>query len=250
MRDLLLSAVDLALPRTCGGCGEVGTLLCVRCAVALDGAPRPVVPCPPPDGWPAAWAGGAYVGPAAAVLRAYKDADRRDLRTVLGACLARAVDAVLAAEPLAARAAAARRLVVVPVPSGRRMTRRRGDRPVHALARSALAGLDPGEASLVDALTQVRAVADQAGLGADDRRANLTSAMAVPRSDQRRVSGSVCLVVDDVITSGSTVAEACRALRGAGAVHVVAASALVTARRDGPPANPYPARASATRLSS
>lgn len=249
MRALLGSAADLVLPRSCGGCGAVGAALCPGCASALVPSPHLVVPAPVPDGWPGCWAGGAYEGAAAQALRALKDGDRWDLAPWLARCLAAAVDATLIAEPAAAHAARSGRLVVVPVPSAGHATRRRGQRPVVLLARSALTGLHAREARLVQALGLVRPVADQAGLGAGDRRANLAAAMRVRPAAMHRVSGATCLVVDDVVTSGSTVAEAVRALRAAGAVEVVAASALATPRRRGRP-NPYPEVAAATRLTS
>mgnify|MGYP002653653655 CR=1 FL=1 len=239
MRALLGSAADLVLPRTCGGCCTVGAGLCVRCERLLSGEARPVVPRPVPDGWPPCWAGGSYEGAAAAALRAFKDGDRRDLAPWLARCLAVAVDSALVGEPAAARAATTGRLAVVPVPSARRTTRRRGDRPVVQIAQAALAGLHQNEAPIVEALSLSRGVVDQAGLDAVARRANLAAAMQVHPAGLRRVRGSVCLVVDDVVTSGSTVAEASRALQAAGAAGVVAAAALATPRRSGL-VNPLP----------
>ncbi|GLY89076.1 hypothetical protein Airi02_070050 [Actinoallomurus iriomotensis] len=75
----------------------------------------------------------------------------------------------------------------------------------------------------VRALRHRRRVADQAGLSAMDRALNLTGAME-SRLDLR---GRRVIVVDDVITTGATLAEAARALRAAGAD--VRASAVIAA---------------------
>jgi predicted amidophosphoribosyltransferase len=70
-------------------------------------------------------------------------------------------------------------------------------------------------------------VADQADLTAADRAANLSGALRA-RFDLR---GSRVIVVDDVITTGATLAEAARALRAAGADVRAAAVVAATARR-------------------
>jgi predicted amidophosphoribosyltransferase len=72
------------------------------------------------------------------------------------------------------------------------------------------------DCDVVPALRQRRRIADQAGLGQIARRENLRHALAV-----RRVAGSVlrdrCVVlVDDVVTTGATLAEAARAMRADG----------------------------------
>ena len=79
------------------------------------------------------------------------------------------------------------------------------------------------------ALTTIRRTADQAGLDQASRRANLHGAMRV--TDPRRVRGRHVLVVDDVLTSGATLAEAHRAVLAAGAADVRLAVAMVTPRR-------------------
>lgn len=79
----------------------------------------------------------------------------------------------------------------------------------------------------VPALEHRRRVADQAGLTAADRAANLSGALQA-RYDLR---GLRLIVVDDVITTGATLAEAARALRAAGAEVTAAAVIAATARR-------------------
>jgi len=86
-------------------------------------------------------------------------------------------------------------------------------------------------------LTQRRRVRDQVGLGVDDRAANLAGALWVPPGWAARLGGRPCLLVDDVVTTGATLAEAARALRAAGSGPVVAATVAATARR-GPSARP------------
>ena len=72
---------------------------------------------------------------------------------------------------------------------------------------------------MVPALTHAREVADQAGLCVDARRANLSKAFAVRRpAVAHLVAGQCVIVVDDIVTTGATAAEAVRALAAAGGV--------------------------------
>ena len=70
---------------------------------------------------------------------------------------------------------------------------------------------------VVPALRHTRRVRDQAGLDARGRAANLRGAFEVRRSWLRAIGNRPCIVVDDVLTTGSTAAEAVRALTWAGA---------------------------------
>ena len=77
----------------------------------------------------------------------------------------------------------------------------------------------------------VRRVQDQAGLSAQARAANLEHAVMVRPGARAALAGVPCVVVDDVVTTGATLAECARALRAAGAGPVVAATVAATARR-------------------
>lgn len=76
------------------------------------------------------------------------------------------------------------------------------------------------------ALRRVRATAVQAGLSDSERRANVQGAFAVP-AGAREIEGKRFLLVDDVMTTGATVAAAANALKAAGASYV---GALTLAR--------------------
>jgi predicted amidophosphoribosyltransferase len=108
------------------------------------------------------------------------------------------------------------------MPSAPRAVRRRGYRPVDLLVRRAGHPVDR-RAGLV----LVRAIADQAGLSAGERRANLSGAMRA----SERLTGRPVLLVDDVLTTGSTLAEAHRAISERGGRVVGAACLAHTAKR-------------------
>lgn len=79
----------------------------------------------------------------------------------------------------------------------------------------------------VRALAQVRRVADQSGLSADERMRNLAGALiAAPL-----VRGRQVVLVDDVITTGASLVEAARAVEAAGGVVLAAATVAATPRR-------------------
>ena len=80
-------------------------------------------------------------------------------------------------------------------------------------------------------LERTRATASQVGLSRGQRQRNVAGAFAVPPRLEARAKGRKILLIDDVITTGSTVGACARVLRRAGAARVdVLALALVTDR--------------------
>lgn len=203
MGSVLGALAELLVGATCPGCGADSWRLCERCGGFLSaGAPHAVdaglgVP---------AFAASEYQGVVQKCLGAYKERHARHLVGELGPMLAGAV----AAASLGVRALP---LVLTPLPSTPASVRERGDDVVARLARSASTRLRAeGIPVMVEtALRHTRRVADQAGLGIAQRQRNLAGSLVA----RPRVAGTR-IVVDDVITTGSSVREAVRALRAAG----------------------------------
>lgn len=232
----LQALAALALPLGCAACGAPDARVCGACRDELGAGwrqARPVRPDPCPPGLPPVHAAGTYTGPLGRLVAAYKDEGRRDCADLLAAHLALAVDAAVAASPVVARRLerGCGPLLLVPVPSSRAARRARGDAPLERLARLASEGYAAGELLVATPLRQRRRVADQAGLGAAERAVNLEHSMQVHRGALPMVRGSACVLVDDVLTTGSTLVEAARALRRAGAQAVVGATVCATQRR-------------------
>lgn len=210
--------VSLLLPVGCCGCGRGRTPLCEACRGLLaSGVPRRVRPWPVPVGLPPVYAGAVYADEMRAVLLAHKERGALPLARPLGAVLAAAVAALLRAPRARGSPSGGGTVQLVPVPSARRAVARRGHDPVRRIALAAAARLRrAGLPVRVDpALRRRRPVADQATLGGAERRANLAGALtAAPRGG--RWGGPVVLV-DDLVTTGASLAEAARAVRAVAA---------------------------------
>lgn len=137
-----------------------------------------------------------------------------------------AADALVRALALAAaaRAPGPPPDLVVPVPSHPSRLRARGFNPASELAAAiaARARLRLG----VRALERVRDTPTQTGQGRAARRRNLRGAFRAGGPAPARI-----WLVDDVVTTGSTLAEAARALRRAGARSIVGICAARTPAR-------------------
>lgn len=166
----------------------------------------------------------------------HKERQAWALTALLGDRLALSLQGLLGLlEPLAS----AGPVLVVPVPSATASVRARGLDSTWALTRHAARRLG-GPAGLQPArlLRQRRGVADQAGLTAVERAANLAGAFVLQSRRAPRVrsgSGSTLLrpviLVDDVVTTGASLAEAARVLGGAGIPVLGAATVAATRRR-------------------
>jgi len=84
-----------------------------------------------------------------------------------------------------------------------------------------------GTLALLDGLSRKRNTPSQGGLTAKQRRRNVAGAFEVRKSRLSRIKGSTITLVDDVLTTGSTLAACTKALQKAGAARV---NVLVLAR--------------------
>ncbi len=232
MREFL----ELLLPRRCAGCGAAGAGCCIECRRGLDHfRPMPARPDPCPPGMPFAWAAAAYSGPLRAVIIAWKDQDRTDLDAVLVPLLARALSRAVDETPQwAHRFDEVGIAVAVPIPSRTAGTRARGRIPVAELARMVLPGRARGLGIRTQrALRYGRPVRDQAGLNHQDRARNVAGAMQVSPRSRAALRGVPVILIDDIVTTGSTLTEATRAVLDAGAGPVIAVALAATQRQEG-----------------
>jgi predicted amidophosphoribosyltransferase len=220
---------DLFLGRECAGCAAPGRAVCPSCARLLRRDARLRWPVPAPPGLAPPFASSAYVGPVRELVLSHKERRQFGLARPLGVAVAQAVRASARDLGEALGELSMSSLLLVCTPSRPDIVRSRGHDAVLRMTRAAASELRRTgiQAQVVRALTIVGAVHDQAGLDARQRVSNLQGAYGVTAAGTRLVRDHLCVVVDDVVTTGATAAEAARALRAADAL--VLATAVVAA---------------------
>lgn len=232
----MAAAGDLLLGAVCHGCGMPWWGLCPGCRNRLAGR-RPFLARSPSgtDGPPLTVACSPYDELVSHLVTAHKDRGALGLAPVLAAPLALSVHGLLQ------HCRSTGPVLLVPVPSAAVAVRRRGYDATATLAGLAARRLRSRyRVRAVRLLAQRAGVRDQAGLTAAERGRNLQGALRLRTGlvGQRRFQGGrrglgacVVVLVDDVITTGSSLAEAARALRAAGVPVLGAATVAATERR-------------------
>ena len=224
----LRTALDLAVPRPCPGCGGPEPW-CAGCAATLDARPRLVLlPEQTLDAaagtvLPPARAITRYAGPVRAAILAGKERGRTDLPGRLGVAIGRALLRLRRMEVLPVDC------WIVPAPSRRSAARRRGGDPVTTMAVAAAAtmaeaGIAAGVAPCLHTGGRAR---DSVGLDATARVANLAGRIRF-RERAGPPGGAAVVLVDDVVTTGATLVASVAALQGQG-VEVAGLLALAAA---------------------
>jgi predicted amidophosphoribosyltransferase len=184
----------------------------------LMGPARRHRPTPVPSTWLPLHVVADYGGATRSIITGWKERGRRDVSVYLARALA---SAIVASLPDSAPAC------IVPIPPSRAARRRRGEDAWGRVVRMAVDLLirDGRELRVERALRLIRQPGDQSGLSARERRANLDGALACVGRPRAPV-----VVVDDIVTTGSTLAEAARALEATGVVGARAAAIAATSR--------------------
>jgi predicted amidophosphoribosyltransferase len=213
-RDVVEDLLDVMLPPRCPGCGRRGAYLCAQCAEGL--AAPPAAPPPEPlEWWTACF---AYEGVARELVARAKYRNERRFLVVVARRLAQSLTSAPSPIDLVTWApASASRIREHGVDHGELLAR-----AVARITGTAVAACfvrAPGPA--------------QTGLDGHDRRIGPRLRTIGPGAGATALAGATVLVVDDVATTGGTLAAAGRALGGE-QVGAVFAATIARTPRPGP----------------
>jgi ComF family protein len=215
VRALWYDALDWLFPPTCALCQRVDYGLCSRCANALPVLNRRVLHRVPPliD----AISTGEHTGKLRHVVRVMKYGS--------DAAVAQRIAHALGARLHAALSMSGWQIdLVIPVPLHIQRQKQRGFNQA-ALLSAALCNFTD-ERCIPSAIERTRATASQVGLNIHQRQQNMRGAF---QADRAIIEDQRVLLIDDVFTTGATLAACADALIAAGA-HSVYALTVTSAR--------------------
>lgn len=194
--------LDLIYPPACGHCGRVDFRFCTGCLQELERVPVSVS-WRPAELLDDLRATGQHSGLLQSAVHAFKYNGAPDLAMPLADRMVRAL-----------RHTAWRFDAVVPVPLFAEQEIERGYNQSNLLSQHL--ALKTGIPTRPDFLNRIRRTSQQAKLTGQERQENVKGAFAATPE----VMELSLLLVDDVVTSGSTLRECAKALRQQGAGHV------------------------------
>jgi len=232
-RALGAEFLDFFLPAVCIGCGDHLALersdelvcrpcrtrlrappwpRCLRCGFPLGSGAPAAQTCYECGGWGPELSAACFAvvlrGPATALVHGLKYDGWSGLADLMGERMAQS------AIPRELESGA---YLIVPMPTTRRRARTRGYNQARLLADAVS---DRVHMPLIEALERRQRGSTQVGLHPAERRANVKHAFSVRADARATLTGARVLLVDDVLTTGSTAMEAARPLVQTGAKQV------------------------------
>lgn len=218
MKNLFIESVvrgakTLIFPPSCMNCSSLGLDLCIECQKQLIPRPRflkgedfPIVSSLP------------YGEETGRLMMLAKERGLVSAQKFFASALAISINHFKINYPIS----------IVPIPSQRKSIRRRGFDSMREIAKLILC--EPylkAEVEILEALEFTRPVSDQSSLSEEGRYQNLAGALRV----RNAINSRAVIVIDDVVTTGSTLREAIRALKERNLTVIGAATACATQRR-------------------
>ena len=198
---------QLLFPSSCLLCNQPGVDVCSECSTKIRRNRRGLYISDIP-----VWAGAVYGDELSELILLAKEKHILPARNFLAELL---VESFMRARN---ESEIRERTILVPVPSSKSANRTRGYRHAYLLARQMLKRLplsQRGSVSIQEMLVVNRKVADQTNLNREQRERNVKGAYSVTKTSDLAEQADLYLI-DDLLTTGSSVREGIRALRQAG----------------------------------
>ena len=195
INDALSGLQSLVFPSSCIMCAQTDQVICERCNAQWISPPRFInfVDVPTTSVVP-------YSSDVSSVVLKAKEDGNRVARRLIAQALYEAVDLISIRKKN-------QPFVLVPIPSSREAIRQRGESFLHPILKNVneIAAVHGSKWEWKEVLIHKKRVRDQAGLNSRERSQNLQGVFAVREgvAEERPI-----ILIDDVITTGSTLKNA------------------------------------------